>query len=117
MSLQFTHVIENMVAYPSLPLQEDPMPKTVTITASVSQEVKDRLKAISDEKQCDEGEIVASFVEASVEAYERRAAGVKVRLARADAGGPFIADDAMDAWLLSWGTDQDVPEPEATVRP
>lgn len=92
------------------------MTKTETITASVSQQVKERLKAISDEKQCDEGEIVASFVEASIEACERRAAIVKERLARADAGGPFIADDAMDAWLLSWGTDQDAPEPEAKVR-
>lgn len=92
------------------------MTKTATITASVSQRVKDRLKAISDERQCDESEIVASFVEASIEAYEWRAAAIKERLAKADTGGPFVADDAMDAWLLSWGTDEELPEPEATVR-
>jgi hypothetical protein len=78
------------------PATEGHMTKTVTITASVSQQVRYRLKAISDERQCDESEI---------EAYERRAAIVKDRLARADSGGPFVADDAMDAWLLSWGKD------------
>lgn len=92
------------------------MTKSTTITGKVSQQVKERLKAICEERQRDEAEVVASFVEASIEAYERKASIVKARLAKADAGGPFVADDDMDAWLLSWGTDNELPEPEATVK-
>lgn len=92
------------------------MSKTATITGKVSQQVKERLKAIAEQKNRDETEVVASFIEASVEAYERKAEIVNARLAKADAGGPFIADEDMDAWLLSWGTENELPEPKATIH-
>ncbi|MGI9502555.1 MAG: CopG family ribbon-helix-helix protein [Geminicoccaceae bacterium] len=92
------------------------MSKTVTITGKVSERVKERLKAIADEKNRDEAEVVASFLEASIEAYDRKTEIIRARLADADAGGPFIDDDDMDLWLASWGADNELPEPKATIR-
>jgi len=92
------------------------MTKSATITGKVSQQVKERLKAIAEEKNRDETELVASFIEASVEAYDRKAEIVKARLAKADAGGPFVDDEDVDAWLRSWGTDDELPEPKATIH-
>lgn len=92
------------------------MSKTVTITGKVSERVKERLSAIADEKNRDETEVVASFLEASIDAYDRKTETIRARLADADAGGPFIDDDDMDLWLASWGAEKELPEPKATIR-
>ena len=83
------------------------MSKPVMITGKVSERVKERLKVIADEKNRDEAEIVASFLEASIEAYDRKMEVIRARLAHADAGGPFIDDDDIDLWLASWGADNE----------
>lgn len=91
------------------------MTKSATITGKVSQRVKERLKAIADEKNRDEADIVASFVEASLEAHDQKAQIVRARLAKADAGGPSVDGEDVKAWFLSWGTDDELPPPEATI--
>ena len=47
--------------------------------------------------------------------YEKRAA---IRSAVAEAEeGVFISQEAMDAWVASWGTDAELPPPEPDIRP
>ena len=45
---------------------------------------------------------------------DKRAA---IRAAIAEAGkGEFISQDAMDAWVASWGTDAELPPPKPDIR-
>jgi len=92
------------------------MSKSATFSVKLSQQVKDRLKAIAEEKNQSENEVVASFVEASVDAYDWKAAIIKDRLAKADAGGPWVSDESFKRWLRSWGKENELPPPEATIN-
>ena len=37
-------------------------------------------------------------------------------IAEADAGGPFASNEDVLKWLKSWGTENQLPAPEATIR-
>jgi predicted transcriptional regulator len=38
-------------------------------------------------------------------------AAIAKAVAEANVGGPFVSDEDMTAWLLSWGTDHELPPP------
>jgi predicted transcriptional regulator len=95
---------------------EDGMSKTAAITGRVSQRVKDRLAEIAKTEQRDEDELVGSLLEASVESLDFRARIIRERLVQADAGGPFVDGEDVKRWLKSWGEENELPVPEATIR-
>lgn len=95
---------------------EDTMSKTATITGKVSQRVKDRLAEIAKEEHRDEDELVGSLLEASLEDHDYRSRIMRERIAEADGGGPFVDGEDVKKWLKSWGTENELPVPEATTR-
>ena len=42
---------------------------------------------------------------------ERKYAATAKAVKKADAGGPFIEHDRVEAWVKSWGTDHELPRP------
>jgi len=44
-----------------------------------------------------------------------KVASIRSAVAEADEG-VFISQEAMDAWVASWGTDAELPPPEPDIR-
>lgn len=61
------------------------------------------------------GGSAASLVEEALIPFldyeERKFAATVKAVQRADAGGPFIEHDRVEAWVKSWGTDHELPRP------
>ena len=49
------------------------------------------------------------------EARVEKRAAIRAAISEADEGA-FISQDAMDAWIASWGSDAELPSPEPDIR-
>ncbi|MDE0409710.1 MAG: hypothetical protein OXN81_17825 [Alphaproteobacteria bacterium] len=55
-------------------------------------------------------------IEAMRRGHEEKRAAIHLAVAEAEEG-VFISQEAMDAWVASWGTDTELPPPEPDIRP
>ncbi|GLS23570.1 hypothetical protein GCM10007874_65910 [Labrys miyagiensis] len=55
--------------------------------------------------------------EGAVGRYDaRKLEALRIAAAEADKG-VFISQEAVDAWVMSWGTDNELPRPEPDIFP
>ena len=55
-------------------------------------------------------------IEAMRRSHEEKRAAIRSAVAEAEEG-VFISQEAMDAWVASWDTDDELPPPEPDIRP
>ena len=60
--------------------------------------------------------IATRAIEAFLDARDERQRAIKAALAEGDKG-VFISQEAMAAWMESWGTEAELPAPEPDVFP
>ena len=56
------------------------------------------------------------MIENAFEIEAQEIAKIKQTLAEAKAGGPFVAHEEVVRWMESWGTDNELPRPKATIK-
>src|SRR3954451_23985193 len=90
--------------------------KPVTIAVRTSPETKEQLEALAENMGRSTSylaqEALATYLKEN--AWQVEAIGRAV--AQADAGGPFVPLEDVKRWVESWGTDNVLPPPEATLR-
>jgi predicted transcriptional regulator len=95
---------------------EQDMPSTVTFSVRLPTTRKEQLEALAKSTGRSANhlanEAIASYVDANAWQVEE----IRKAVAKADAGGPFVPHEQVASWLESWGTDDELPPPEATVR-
>lgn len=92
------------------------MAESTTISVRISAETKARLARLAESTKRSQAFLAAEAIDAYVDLNEWQVAAIRQAVAEADAGGPFVRDEDMAAWLLSWGTDDELPPPKARVR-
>ena len=92
------------------------MPSTVTFSVRLPTTRKEQLEALAKSTGRSANhlanEAIASYVDANAWQVEE----IRKAVAKADAGGPFVPHEQVAPWLESWGTDHELPPPEATVK-
>ena len=91
------------------------MSETTTLTIRLDRTVKDRLGALAASTKRSKSFLAAEAIAAFVDVNEWQIAQSKKAVDEADAGGPFVSHKDISEWLLSWGTEDERPPPEATV--
>ncbi len=89
---------------------------TVPFTLRIDAAIKKRLELEAKREDRSAGYVAQQAIRAYVEAKERARAAIRAAETEADKGA-FISSDAMDRWVRSWGSDEELPPPEADVAP
>jgi len=85
--------------------------RSTTFSIRLRPELKKKLARLAKASGRSANFLISDAVESYVADQERLA--VEIRLADSEtAGGHFIRDPDMRAWLLSWGTEHELPPPK-----
>lgn len=90
------------------------------VAVKLDQDLRDRLRALGQAKRRAPHWLMVEAIRLYVEREEEEAREreiVRERLAQYDATGEYIDNEDMMAWLLSLGTDKELPEPPVRVDP
>lgn len=87
------------------------MSDSATITIRVAKSVKDRLENLARETKRSKSSLAAEGIGMFVDLEERQIAGIKKALTSIDRG-LGVAHDDVEAWVASWDTDDELPEPK-----
>lgn len=82
----------------------------------LSEEAESELEALAQRVRKQPAEILEEAVRSYVSWSAAEIAATEAAVREADAGGPFISNDAMIAWLKSWGTQAETPAPRPDIR-
>lgn len=84
------------------------------VKVDISEKVMSRLSSSARASRRDESELVEEAIAEYLDRQDMELAAVEQgMLAAADSG--VISHQAMKAWLLSWGTDNELPPPEPDI--
>ena len=87
-----------------------------TATIQVMKATAERLEKLARSTDRDAVALAEAALERFLEVEEWQMRAIDEAIAEADAGGPFIAHEDMVRWLESWGTENELPPPEPTIR-
>jgi predicted transcriptional regulator len=92
------------------------MTKDVTLSLRIDRKLSDKLEKRARQAKRSKSALTAYAIERLFETEDREIALTKQALARSKSGGPFISNEDMMRWLESWGTENELPPPKATIR-
>ena len=92
------------------------MSETTTISVRISAETKARLSRLAESTKRSQAFLAAEAIDAFVDLNEWQVSEIKRTIEEADAGGPFAARQDVNAWLSSWGDEEEQDAPEARIR-
>ena len=92
------------------------MASTARFSMRLEPELKDWLEEEAKLKDRSAGYIAAQAIAAQKARSEARRRIIEEAIAEADKG-VFISDEKMTAWVDSWDTDNELPEPEPDIFP
>ena len=71
----------------------------------------ERLDAIAQQRGCTRSELLGEALAAYFDVQEWQLKAIQKAIDEADAGGPFIPHEEVEAWVRSWGTPNELPRP------
>jgi len=87
-------------------------PYTIRLDATLKQDLE-REAALEDRPP---SQLAVRAIRAMIEARQARRAAIESALAEADQGS-FVSEEAMMAWVDTWDTEREGPEPQPDIRP
>lgn len=80
----------------------------------LSPELKERLDSVAESEDRSASYVATKAIEAFLDARDARHEAIRAAVAEADKG-VFVSSEAVDRWMESWGTDNELPMPEPDV--
>jgi predicted transcriptional regulator len=84
------------------------------MSLQISEEMKTRLDELSAATQRPTSVLVEDALAAYLDEQESERRYIEAAVERADQGD-FVSHDAVEKWLLSWGTPDELPPPEPDI--
>jgi len=81
----------------------------------LSQETEAELEALANRMSMPVADVLEEAVRSYVSWSAAEIVATEAAIREADAGGPFISNEAMMAWLKSWGKPDELPPPKPDV--
>ena len=91
------------------------MKETKAITVRIAPKLAGKLDALSRDTNRSQASLAREAIAAYVKQETWQVAHIKADLAEAQRGDLGIPHEDMVRWMESWGTDQELPPPEASV--
>jgi predicted transcriptional regulator len=85
--------------------------ESATLTIRLPKEDLDRLEVLAHDTRRSRSYLAAEAIGEYLKYKEWKIQAVKEGIASAERG-EWVSDEAVDAWLASWGTDHELPPPE-----
>lgn len=80
----------------------------------LSPELKERLDAVAEDEDRSASYVATKAIEAFLDARDARDRMIRAAIEEAD-NGVFVSSEAVDRWMESWGSDNELPMPEPDV--
>jgi RHH-type transcriptional regulator, rel operon repressor / antitoxin RelB len=93
------------------------MTESATLAVRLSPELRDSLAELARSRGRSEAELAAEAIAAYVEGNTWMVEEIERAVKEADAGGPFVPHEEVEAWVRSWGTENELPRPKARRMP
>ena len=88
---------------------------TTRLSLRIDAELKNRLEQEARREERSASFLVVKAIESMLHDRAEKRAAIRSAMQEADRGS-FISQDAMDAWVASWGTDAEAPQPPADLK-
>ena len=85
-----------------------------TLTLTLNDDLRARLERLAHNADRSMDEVAVEAIETYLDLDDRQVEEIEKAIAEADAGGPFVPHEEVEAWVRSWGTDAELPRPEGT---
>ena len=82
----------------------------------LSPELKQRLDAVAEREDRSASYVATKASEAFLDARDAKHAAIRAAFEEADKG-VFVSSEAVDRWMESWDTDNELPMPEPDIFP
>lgn len=92
------------------------MTKDVTLSLRIDRKLSNKLDRRARQAKRSKSALAAYAIERLFETEDQEIARIKRSLARAKAGGPFVAHEDVMRWIESWATENELPRPKATIK-
>lgn len=90
-------------------------PATTPYTVRLRADVKEALEAQAAREDRPASQLAAQAVSAMLVRKQAERTMIEAAIVEADKG-EFISDEAMTRWVMSWDTDNELPEPTADIK-
>jgi RHH-type transcriptional regulator, rel operon repressor / antitoxin RelB len=91
------------------------MTKTM-ISARIPEKLGEELDALAATTRRSKAYLVAEALEDYIARQGRLYREIDEAVKEADASGEYVSHERMSAWLQSWGTDNELQQPEPDIR-
>lgn len=91
------------------------MSKTM-ISARIPEKLWEELEALAEATQRSKAYIITEAIEEYVSQKSRLYRTIDEAVREADGDGSYVSEDDMKAWLLSWGSEKELPAPRIRKR-
>ena len=88
----------------------------VSFSLHLKPELKHRLDEVAQNEDRSAAEVATRAIESFLDEREALRADIEAALAEADKG-VFVSSEAVDRWMESWDTDNELPMPEPDIFP
>ncbi len=89
---------------------------STSLTIPLDEELKSRLERAAAEEERSSAQLAVQAIRRLLDEREARRRLIAAAVAEADRGA-FVSEEAMTAWFVSLGTDEELPEPQPDVFP
>lgn len=89
---------------------------SVPFSLRLEPELKKRLEAAAESEDRSASYVATRAIEAFLDARDARRADLEAAIAESDKG-VFVSSEAVERWMASWDTDNELPMPEPDIFP
>ncbi|MYE00410.1 MAG: hypothetical protein F4Y03_03910 [Alphaproteobacteria bacterium] len=89
---------------------------TERLSLRIDADLKRSLEREAEREERSTSYLAVKAIEAMLRSRAEKREAIRSAVAEAEKG-VFISQEAMDAWVASWGTDAELPPPEPDIHP
>jgi len=84
---------------------------TTTVTVRLEQGARERLEALAKSTRRSKSFLAAEAINAYLAEQDWQVEAIRKAVVRADSGGAFADQSVVEAWVATWGDDDEKPAP------
>ena len=92
---------------------QEERPESITMTVRITRDLSKKLDALARDTKRSKAFLASEGIASYVARNAWQVSRIQAALTEAESGAPGIPHEEMERWMASWGTDHELPAPEA----